>query len=81
MNFTITCPNCGTKLPLFDSQVKKRKGAVRCTRCGSRIQYDLSRPNPVRAGFWPETETPFKPGAKNRLLPLHRKGKAEKSRF
>lgn len=70
MNFTITCPNCGTKLPLFDSQIKKRKGAVRCTRCGSRIQYDLSRPNPVRAGFWPETETPFKPGAKNRFLSI-----------
>lgn len=70
MDFTVLCPNCGAKLHLFDSQVKRRKGTLRCTRCGCRIPYDLSQPRPVRTGFWPETEAPFKPGAQKKFLSL-----------
>lgn len=70
MDFTIICPNCGARLRLFDSQVKQRKGAVRCTRCGCRIPYDLSQSRPQRTGFWPETEVPFKPGAQKKFLSL-----------
>lgn len=70
MDFTVLCPNCGAKLHLFDSQVKRRKGTLRCTRCGCRIPYDLSQPRPVRTGFWPETEVPFKPGAQKKFLSL-----------
>lgn len=72
MDFTITCPNCGTELILFDSQVKRRRGTVRCTRCRCRVAYDLSQPRPVRIGFWAETETPFKPGDRDRLLSVIR---------
>lgn len=70
MNFTVICPNCGSRLQLFDSQIKKKKGTLRCVRCGSRIPYDLTRPRPVRTGFWPETEVPFKPGAQKKLLSI-----------
>lgn len=70
MDFTVLCPNCGARLHLFDSQVKRRKGTLRCTRCGCRIPYDLSQPRPVRTGFWPETEVPFKPGAQKKFLSI-----------
>ena len=70
MDFTVICPNCGARLRLFDAQVKRRKGAVRCTRCGCRIPYDLSQPRPQRTGYWPETEVPFKPGAQKKFLSL-----------
>ena len=35
MAFTLICHACGQKLTLFDIDVKKRKGSVRCTRCGA----------------------------------------------
>lgn len=70
MDFTIICPGCGSKLKLFDSQVKQKKGTIRCTRCGQRIKYDLTKPDPVRTGFWAETETPFKVGAQKRFLSI-----------
>lgn len=70
MNFTVICPNCGSRLQLFDSQIKKKKGTLRCVRCGSRIPYDLTQPRPVRTGFWPETEVPFKPGAQKKFLSI-----------
>ncbi len=72
MNFTLTCPNCGEKLRLFDMQIKRRRGTVRCTRCGSRVAYDLSCPRPERIGFWAVEETPFKPAAKEKLLSVIR---------
>lgn len=70
MDFTILCPGCGSRLKLFDRQVKTRKGVIRCTRCGQKIPYDLDNPDPVRTGFWADTETPFKPGAQNRFLSI-----------
>lgn len=70
MNFTIICPNCGTRLTLFDSQIKAQKGTVRCTRCGNRVRYDLTKPGAGQPGFWPETAVPFKPGAQNRFLSI-----------
>ena len=76
MNFTLICPNCGTRLTLFDSQIKAKKGTVRCTRCGNRVRYDLTKPGAGQAGFWPETAVPFKPGAQNRFLSI---AKAQKT--
>ena len=70
MDFTILCPNCNTKLKLFDSQVKKKEGYIRCTRCGARIKYDLTKPQPAATGFWPDREVPFKPGAQRRFLSI-----------
>ena len=70
MNFTLICPHCGTRLTLFDSQVKAQKGTVRCTRCGNRVRYDLTKPGAGQPGFWPETAVPFKPGAQNRFLSI-----------
>lgn len=70
MDFTILCPNCNTKLKLFDSQVKQKEGYIRCTRCGARIKYDLTRPQPAATGFWPDREVPFKPGAQRRFLSI-----------
>lgn len=43
MAFTLICHACGQKLTLFDIDVKKRKGSVRCTRCGARVSYDLDK--------------------------------------
>ena len=76
MNFTLICPNCGTRLTLFDSQIKAKKGTIRCTRCGNRVRYDLTKPGAGQAGFWPETAVPFKPGAQNRFLSI---AKAQKT--
>ena len=42
MAFTLICHACGQKLTLFDIDVKKRKGSVRCTRCGARVSYEPS---------------------------------------
>lgn len=70
MDFTILCPNCNTKLKLFDSQVKKKTGYIRCVRCGARIKYDLTKPQPAATGFWPDREVPFKPGAQRRFLSI-----------
>ncbi len=70
MNYTITCPGCGSKLKLFDSQVKQKQGFIRCTRCGQKIKYDLTKPDPVGTGFWADTEVPFKVGAQKRFLSI-----------
>lgn len=70
MNYTITCPGCGNKLKLFDSQVKQKQGSIRCTRCGQKIKYDLTKPDPVSTGFWADTEVPFKVGAQKRFLSI-----------
>ena len=70
MNFTITCPNCQTSLKLFDSQIKKKEGYIRCTRCGARIKYDLNNPRLAETGFWPSREPAFKPGAQRRFLSI-----------
>lgn len=69
MDFTITCPNCGTKLTLFESQTKKKQGSIRCVHCGNRVRYDTTKPG-GGTGYWPTTETPFKPGAKNKFLSI-----------
>ena len=70
MNYSLTCPNCGTKLSLFAGQIKARKGTVRCTRCGNHVKYDLDRPASGARAFWPQTEVPFKPGAQKRFLSI-----------
>ncbi len=70
MNFSLTCPHCGTQLSLFERQIKARKGTVRCTRCGNRVKYDLDHPASGARAFWPQTEVPFKPGAQKRFLSI-----------
>lgn len=70
MNYTITCPGCGSRLKLFDSQIKQKQGFIRCTRCGQKIKYDLTKPDPVSTGFWADTEVPFKVGAQKRFLSI-----------
>lgn len=70
MNYTIMCPGCGSQLKLFDSQVKQKRGFIRCTRCGQKIKYDLTKPDPVSTGFWADTEVPFKVGAQKRFLSI-----------
>ena len=42
MAFTLICHACGQKLTLFEIDVKKRKGSVRCTRCGARVTSELT---------------------------------------
>ena len=59
MAFTLICHACGQKLTLFDLDVKKRKGTVRCTRCGARISYDLDKRNIQQSGFWAAEEPAF----------------------
>lgn len=54
MAFTLICHACGQKLTLFDIDVKKRKGSVRCTRCGARVSYDLDKRKIQQSGFWSE---------------------------
>ena len=43
MPFTLTCHVCGQKLTLFDLDVKKRKGSIRCNHCGAKVNYDLDQ--------------------------------------
>ena len=86
MAFTLICHACGQKLTLFDLDVKKRKGTVRCTRCGARISYDLDKRNIQQSGFWAAEEPAFDSRAKNRLVNQlkreeARKAKAEGSAF
>lgn len=54
----ITCPNCKRQLTLFGEQIKARKGYIRCSGCGMRIHYDLTRRG-GGSGFWPKREIPF----------------------
>lgn len=68
MAFTLICHACGQKLTLFDLDVKKRKGTIRCTRCGARISYDLDKRNIQQSGFWATEEPAFDPRARNRLM-------------
>lgn len=68
MPFTLTCHVCGQKLTLFDLDVKKRKGSIRCNHCGAKINYDLDQRKIQQSGFWAEREPAFDPRAKNRLM-------------
>lgn len=68
MPFTLTCHVCGQKLTLFDLDVKKRKGSIRCNHCGAKINYDLDQRKIQQSGFWVEREPAFDPRAKNRLM-------------
>lgn len=84
MPFTLTCHVCGQKLTLFDLDVKKRKGTIRCNHCGAKINYDLDQRKIQQSGFWAEREPAFDPRAKNRLMQQiereeKRRGKAVKA--
>ena len=68
MPFTLTCHVCGQKLTLFDLDVKKRKGSIRCNHCGAKINYDLDQRKIQQSGFWAEREPAFDPRARNRLM-------------
>lgn len=68
MPFTLTCHVCGQKLTLFDLDVKKRKGTIRCNHCGAKINYDLDQRKIQQSGFWAEREPAFDPRARNRLM-------------
>lgn len=68
MPFTLTCHVCGQKLTLFDLDVKKRKGTIRCNHCGAKINYDLDQRKIQQSGFWAEREPAFDPRTKNRLM-------------
>lgn len=82
MPFTLTCHVCGQKLTLFDLDVKKRKGSIRCNHCGAKINYDLDQRKIQQSGFWAEREPAFDPRVRNRLMKQiereeMRQGKAE----
>lgn len=79
MPFTLTCHACGQKLTLFDLDVKKRKGTVRCNHCGARISYDLDKRKIQESGFWAQTEPAFDARAKNRLMNQLKREEARKS--
>lgn len=79
MAFTLICHACGQKLTLFDLDVKKRKGTVRCTRCGARISYDLDKRNIQQSGFWAAEEPAFDSRAKNRLVNQLKREEARKA--
>lgn len=86
MAFTLTCHVCGQKLTLFDLDVKKRKGSIRCNHCGAKINYDLDQRKIQQSGFWAEREPAFDPRAKNRLMQQiereeKRRGKAPQHTF
>ncbi len=80
MAFTLICHACGQKLTLFDLDVKKRKGTVRCTRCGARISYDLDKRNIQQSGFWAAEEPAFDSRAKNRLVNQLKREEARKAK-
>jgi DNA-directed RNA polymerase subunit RPC12/RpoP len=79
MAFTLICHACGQKLTLFDLDVKKRKGTIRCTRCGARISYDLDKRNIQQSGFWATEEPAFDPRARNRLMNQLKREEARKA--
>ena len=68
MAFTLTCHICGQKLTLFDSGIKRRKGRIRCTRCGAPVNYDLDSRKIQKSGFWATKEPAFDQSAKSRLI-------------
>ena len=68
MAFTLICHACGQKLTLFDIDVKRRKGSVRCTRCGARVSYDLDKRKIQQSGFWSEEESTFDPRVRERVV-------------
>ena len=53
---------------IFDIDVKKRKGSVRCTRCGARVSYDLDKRKIQQSGFWSEEESTFDPRVRERVV-------------
>ena len=67
MAVTLVCHYCGQKLTLFSVDEKKRKGYVRCTRCGARIAYNLDQRRIQRTGFWARTVVPFDQGTRKRI--------------
>lgn len=79
MAFTLTCRVCGQKLTLFDLDVKKRKGTVRCNRCGARIAYDLDQRKVQQSGYWATEEPAFDARAKNRMMNQLKREEARKS--
>ena len=79
MAFTLTCRVCGQKLTLFDLDVKKRKGTVRCNRCGARIAYDLDQRKVQQSGFWATEEPAFDARAKNRMMNQLKREEARKT--
>lgn len=79
MPFTLTCHACGQKLTLFDLDVKKRKGMIRCNHCGARISYDLDKRKIQESGFWAQTEPAFDARAKNRLMNQLKREEARKA--
>ena len=79
MAFTLICHACGQKLTLFDLDVKKRKGTIRCTRCGARISYDLDKRNIQQSGFWASEESAFDPRSRNRLMNQLKREEARKA--
>ena len=79
MAFTLTCHACGQKLTLFDLDVKKRKGTVRCNHCGARIAYDLDRRKVQQSGFWATEEPAFDARAKSRLMNQLKREEAKKN--
>lgn len=68
MAFTLICHACGQKVSLFDLDVKKRKGTVRCTRCGARIPYDLDKRKIQQSGFWAAETPAFDTRSRSRLI-------------
>lgn len=67
MAVTLVCHYCGQKLTLFSVDEKKRKGYVRCTRCGARIAYNLDQRRIQRTGFWARTVVHFDKGTRKRI--------------
>lgn len=43
MNHIIVCPYCKKELALFQSQIERRRGRIKCIGCGTSIPYDLDR--------------------------------------
>lgn len=68
MSYTLTCPRCATRLSLFTGAIQKRKGTLRCTRCGSRIAYDLDARRIQKTGYTKESASPFDRRAKEKML-------------
>ncbi len=55
MNHILICPYCKKELALFQSQIERRRGHIKCIGCGTRIPYDLDRrTRPRRIAVPPE---------------------------
>ena len=44
----IICPYCKKELTLFQSQVERRRGRIRCVGCSAVIPYDLDKKNRLK---------------------------------